>query len=169
MASVAAALLVAAASVTTLAAQSVAAAPTITKPGNMTQRATGSFEVKVTQQTASEIAQSGEIMRLTIDKEFRGDLAGTSKGEMLAAGTESTGSGVYVAVERVTATLAGRTGKFVLMHAGTRNKTSQDLSVTVAPESGTGGLAGIAGKMTIIIEGGKHDYVFEYTLPPSKP
>ena len=43
------------------------------------------------------------------------------------------------------------------------------LIVTVVPGSGTGQLAGIAGKMNIIIApGGKHSYDFDYTLPQTK-
>jgi hypothetical protein len=41
---------------------------------------------------------------------------------------------------------------------------AQQLSITVVPDSGTDQLAGLAGQMTIKIEGGKHFYDFEYTL-----
>lgn len=43
------------------------------------------------------------------------------------------------------------------------------LTITVVPDSGTGGLAGITGKMTITIAaGGKHSYDFEYSLPAAQ-
>ena len=41
-------------------------------------------------------------------------------------------------------------------------------SVTVVPDSGTGELIGLAGKMTINIVDGKHFYEFEYTLAQSQ-
>src|SRR5271165_4091355 len=100
---------------------------------------------------------------MSIDKQFHGDLEGTSKGEMLGAMTEVKGSAGYVAIERVTGTLNGRSGTFVLQHSGTMTRGTQHMTITVVPDSGTGGLAGISGSMTIIIkEGGKHFYEFEY-------
>ena len=42
------------------------------------------------------------------------------------------------------------------------------MAVTVVPDSGTDQLVGLAGTMTIIIEGGKHSYDFEYTLEGSR-
>ena len=102
--------------------------------------------------------------RLSIDKQFRGDLEGTSKGEMLTASTDVKGSAGYVAMERVSATLHGRTGTFVLQHTGTMDRGQPSLSVTVVPDSGTGALAGLTGKMSIDIAGGRHAYVLEYSL-----
>ena len=99
-----------------------------------------------------------------LDKQFTGDLTATSIGEMLASGTAS-GSGVYVAVERVTGTLAGRTGSFVLHHTGIMNRGVPSLSVNVAPDSATDQLVGLTGSMQIIIAGGKHSYDFSYAIP----
>lgn len=127
----------------------------------MTNRATGTFEVKLTPQADGENPPVG---RMTIDKTFHGDLEATSQGQMLAAMTEVKGSAGYVAIEKVTGKLKGRTGSFVLQHHGIMNRGEPQLSVTVVPDSGTGELAGLSGKMDIIIEGGKHSYVFEYTL-----
>jgi hypothetical protein len=42
-----------------------------------------------------------------------------------------------------------------------------DLIITVVPDSGTGDLVGLAGRMDIIIANGKHSYEFDYTLPDS--
>jgi hypothetical protein len=68
-------------------------------------------------------------------------------------------------MERVTAKLAGRTGTFGLQHSGTMNRGEQHLDLTVVPDSGTGELEGLTGKMTIDIREGKHFYAFEYSLP----
>jgi hypothetical protein len=126
----------------------------------VTTRATGTFQVQLApQETAAPLG------RLSIDKQFSGDLQGTSKGEMLAFRTLVEGSAGYVAMEQVTGTLAGRTGTFVLMHVGTMDRGAQGLTITVVPDSGTGGLEGITGRLNIIIEGGRHSYEFDYTLP----
>ena len=103
--------------------------------------------------------------RMTIDlKQFRGDLEATSKGQMLYAGGDPKGSGGYVAIEKVSGTLHGRKGTFILQHNGTMSHGVYEMNVVVVPDSGTGELAGIAGKMTIKIDDGKHSYDFEYSL-----
>ncbi len=102
---------------------------------------------------------------MSINKIFSGDLEGASHGEMLSVMTAVKGSAGYVALERVTGTLHGRTGSFVLQHSGTMTRGAAELSVTVVPDSGEGQLAGIAGRLTIIIADGKHSYEFDYTLP----
>jgi hypothetical protein len=101
---------------------------------------------------------------MTIDKEIHGDLEGTSKGQMLTAGTAVNGSGVYVAIEKVSGTLHGRKGTFLLHHTGVMGRGAPRLTITVVPDSGTGELKGIAGKMTIEIVDGKHSYTLEYRL-----
>jgi hypothetical protein len=140
------------------------------KPATMIARATGTFEVKITpQKPDNKEAEAAALGRMSIDKQFHGDLEGTSKGEMLASGRpDPKGSGGYVALERVTGTLHGRSGTFILQHSGTMTRGTPELSITVVPDSGTGQLAGLAGKMKIIIENGKHSYEFEYTLPDAK-
>ncbi len=134
----------------------------------MTSHATGTFDVKLTPQAAEEGADAG-LARMTIDKQLHGDLEGTSKGIMVASSaTVVKGSGGYVAMERVTGTLKGRSGTFVLQHSGTMTRGTPQLSVTVVPDSGTGQLEGIAGTFTIKIDAGKHSYDFEYSLPETQ-
>jgi hypothetical protein len=123
-------------------------------------RGKGTFDVKLTPH-ATEDATLG---RMSIDKEFHGDLDGTSTGQMLTAGTSVTGSAGYVAIERVTGTLQGRSGSFVLQHSGTMTRGAPQLTITVVPDSGTGQLVGLTGKMAITIADGKHFYDFEYTI-----
>jgi hypothetical protein len=127
-------------------------------------RATGTFEVKLNPQELTDKAASTILGRMSIDKQFHGDLEAVSKGEMLSAGTGVKGSAGYVAIEQVSGTLQGRSGAFVLQHTGTMMRGAAQLSVTVVPDSGTGQLAGLAGKMAINIVDGKHFYDFEYTI-----
>ncbi len=128
--------------------------------------ATGPFDVKIVPQPPDENAGSPAIGRMLFDKQFHGDLEATSKGSMLAAGNGAKGSsGGYVALEIVTGTLKGRSGTFILQHSATMNHGVPTLSITVVPDSGTGQLTGLTGKMNITIADGKHSYDFEYTLP----
>jgi len=130
----------------------------------VTHHAAGPFDVKVTPQ--DDKSDDPLLARMILDKQYHGDLEGTGKGQMLTASTEIKGSGAYVAIEKVSGTLKGRSGTFVLQHAGTMTNNAPQLTITVVPDSGTGQLEGISGKMTIIIAaGGKHSYDFEYTLP----
>ena len=122
-------------------------------------RASGTFEVKL-----APIQAYGEIGRMSLDKVFHGDLEGTSKGEMLSFMTSVKGSAGYVAMERVTGKLGGRSGSFVLQHSGTMTRGEPALSVTVVPDSGTDQLAGVSGKLGIRIEGKEHFYDFDYEL-----
>ena len=140
--------------------------PPAAKKAAPSLHATGPFEVKLDPQAPDENGGGKAIARILIDKHFQGDLEATSKGTMLASGTGAKGSsGGYVALEIVTGSLKGRTGTFVLQHSATMTRGVPQLSVTVVPDSATGQLTGLAGKMNIIIADGKHTYDFEYTLP----
>ena len=130
----------------------------------MKTHASGTFDVKLSPLTTSDTTEGSPLARMAIDKQLHGDLEATSKGEMLAAGTAVKGSAGYVAIERVTGTLHGRTGSFVLQHSATMTRNTPELSITVVPDSGTDELVGLAGKMRITITNGKHYYEFEYTL-----
>jgi len=148
-----------------LVCQFTAQAQSLTsKEALVTNHASGPFDVKVTPQ--DDKSEDPLLARMTLDKQYHGDLDGTGKGQMLTAGTDVKGSGAYVAIEKVSGTLKGRTGTFVLQHSGTMTNNAPQLAITIVPDSGTGQLKGIAGKMTITIAaGGKHSYDFEYTLP----
>jgi len=129
------------------------------------QHASGTFDVKVIPQGEADKAEGSTLARMSLDKQCHGDLDATAKGEMLTAGTDVKGSAGYVAIERVTGTLHGLSGSFVLQHSGTLTRGAPQQSITVVPDSGTGQLVGLVGKLTVIIDGGKHSYEFEFTLP----
>jgi hypothetical protein len=135
----------------------------VQKEAIMTTHASGAFEVKLNPQVDDKVGDPA-IGRLSIDKQFHGALEATSKGQMLATRTAVEGSAGYVAMEVVSGTLNGRTGTFALQHSGLMTRGAPQLSVTVVPDSGTGQLVGLAGKMTINIVDGKHLYDFEYTI-----
>ncbi len=127
----------------------------------MENEAAGTFDVKLAPIGASD----GPIGSMSIDKTFHGDLQGGSVGQMLAFRSCVEGSAGYVAMERVTATLGGRQGSFTLQHSGLMDKGAQSLMVVVVPDSGTEGLSGLTGAMSIVVTAGKHDYHFRYKLP----
>ncbi|HWW59968.1 MAG TPA: DUF3224 domain-containing protein [Thermoanaerobaculia bacterium] len=129
----------------------------------MPRRAVGTFEVTLNPLPFS--SESSLLGRMSIDKQFHGDLEGVSKGEMLSAMTDVKGSAGYVAIERVSGALHGRTGTFVLQHSATMTRGTPSLTITVVPDSGTDQLTGLSGSLGIVIEAGKHSYEFEYTLP----
>jgi len=133
----------------------------------MNQHATGNFDVSMQAQpeTQPEPTPGVALGRLLLNKRYHGDLQATAAGQMLSAMTGTDGSAGYVAIERVSGTLHGREGSFVLQHSGTMNRGTPQLSVTVVPDSGTGALVGLAGRLAIRIEGGQHSYDFDYSLP----
>lgn len=131
----------------------------------MKRHASGPFEVKLEPLEMHERSEDSGIARMSIDKKFRGDLSGTSRGEMLSAMTATQGSAGYVALEIVSGTLHGRNGTFILQHNGVMTRGTPELTIHVVPDSGTGELTGLSGKMTIENADGKHSYDFAYTLP----
>jgi uncharacterized protein DUF3224 len=127
-------------------------------------RATGPFDVSLKPLPMDTDSGSELLGRMSIEKQFRGDLEGTSKGQMLTGGTAIKNSAAYVAIERVTGSLKGRKGSFILQHTGLMNRGAPSLVITVVPDSGTDQLEGLKGTMTINIEAGKHSYQLDYTL-----
>ena len=134
------------------------------KEAAVSTRASGTFDVKLNPLASEDVKEGASLGRMSIDKQFHGDLEGTSKGEMLTAGTPVKDSAGYVAIERVTGKLQGRSGSFALQHSGLMNRGTPQLTVTVVPDSGSGELKGLTGTMMIRIQGGKHFYDLDYTI-----
>jgi len=129
----------------------------------MKGNATGEFEVTLLPlQDDRAIPLFG---RMTIDKVFKGDLSGTSQGQMISTGTAVANSAGYVAIERVEGLLDGRRGTFVLQHNAIMDKGVGTLNIVVVPDSGTDELVGLTGKLIITRADGKHSYDLEYELP----
>jgi len=125
-------------------------------------QAKGNFDIE----TKPESTFGDGIGRFSLTKTFHGDLEGTSVGEMLAARTATPGSAGYVLIERVTGTLGGKAGSFLLQHFGIMDRSKPDLRIVVIPDSGTGALTGITGEMTIDAAA-NHAYVLTYSMPGS--
>ena len=132
-------------------------------------KVTGEFHVKLQPMDFSAKGDDGiNFGRMSIDKTFSGALEATSKGEMLSAMTATKGSAGYVALEQVSGSLSGKKGSFVLQHFGTMSRGKDILVLELIPDSGSGELSGISGKMSIKMENGAHLYEFEYDLVPNK-
>ncbi len=130
----------------------------------MAEFARGTFEVTINPLTPYNMNEGALLARMSLDKLFHGDLEAAGQGEMLSAGTAVQGSAAYVAIERVTGTLAGRSGSFVLQHTGLMARGAPTLTVMIVPDSGTEELEGLAGTMAIIVEDGKHMYEISYVI-----
>jgi hypothetical protein len=128
----------------------------------MAQQAKGEFEVSRSTEPAYDMGDGVSAGHYRFDKRFHGELDATSVVHMLAVGTDVPGSAAYVAVERLAGRLEGRTGSFFLQHNGVMDRGAASLSLTIVPDSGTGELEGISGRMTIDITGGKHFYTLDY-------
>lgn len=131
--------------------------------------ACGSFDVTITPE-AQPIEGGSPTSRMALSKKFSGPLAGAAQGTMIAIGNPGAGEAAsYVALDKFEGRLDDLQGGFVLIHRGTMTKTgAADLQVIIAPGSGTGALAGIAGELTITVEDGKHLYALDYLLPETR-
>lgn len=126
--------------------------------------AKGPFDVS-TKPVEQDKGEGSTLGRFSLDKTYHGALEATGKGEMLTVGTEVPGSAAYVATERVVGTLDGRTGGFALVHRGSMRGKDMSMAIDIVPDSGSGALKGITGRLVITVVEGKHQYELEYALP----
>jgi Protein of unknown function (DUF3224) len=126
--------------------------------------AKGTFEVTMNAEPPYDVVEGVSLGKAGLKKRFVGALDATSEGNMIGARTAVDGSAGYVAIERVTGTLDGKHGAFVLQHGGVMTRGARSLTVTVVPDSGTGELRGISGRMDIQIVEGKHFYELDFTF-----
>lgn len=92
-----------------------------------------------------EPVEGPALVRIHVEETFTGDIAGDGVVEFLQAG-RADGSGAFVGIERVTGTVAGRSGTFLLQDAGTLEGNVVSGDWFVIPGSGTGDLAGLRGE-----------------------
>ena len=127
-------------------------------------QAKGEFDVSRSDEPACDMGGGVSSGHYRFDKRFHGALAASSVVHMLAVGTDVPGSAAYVAIERLDGSLDGRAGTFFLQHNGVMNRGAATLSLTIVPDSGTGELQGISGRMAIEITEGRHFYTLDYAL-----
>jgi len=125
---------------------------------------TGSFEITMTAEPPYDTVDGVSLARASFDKRFSGALEAEGKVQMMSCRTPVEGSAVYVALERVTGTLLGKRGSFVFQHTASMKGGASSLVVVVAPDSGTGELKGLSGRLDIQIVDGQHRYSFDFEL-----
>jgi len=128
-------------------------------------KAEGTFEVTMKGEPPFDVVDDVSLSRATFTKSFVGGLTATSTVQMLAVRTAVKDTAAYVAIERITGTVDGLTGSFVVTHNALMHEGNQTLHIDIVPHSGTGELKGMAGMMTITIADGKHSYSLAYLLP----
>lgn len=128
-------------------------------------KAEGTFEVTMKGEPPFDVVDDVSMSRATFTKSFVGGLTATSTVQMLAVRTAVKDSAAYVAIERITGTVDGLAGSFVVTHNALMHEGTHTLHIDIVPQSGTGALKGIAGMMTITIADGKHSYSLAYLLP----
>ncbi len=102
----------------------------------------------------------------TMVKEYAGGIAGRSTTLFTSAFDPEAGVGTYVAMESFEGSLDGRSGTFNYVHAASTHGTDRfDEHLVVVPASGTGQLAGIAGRGALTVDAdGTHRLRLAYTL-----
>ena len=124
----------------------------------------GSFEVQMQPEPPFDSADGVVLGRMRVDNTFSGPLTAKSKVEMLSVRTPIADSAGYVAIERITGTLDGKSGSFSVVHLGLSRRGEKSLTIEIVPDSGTGDLRGIGGEMSIDVVDGRHDYELSYAL-----
>lgn len=143
--------------------------PLVAQKTGKSMRIQGKFDVKMTPLELAQAEPDTQRARFKLEKQYYGELVAHATGEMLSGGDPKSGSAGYVAIERVTGTLNGRKGSFLLQHSATMHQGSMELSVKVIPGTGTEELSGLSGSMEIQIgPKGEHSYVFQYEIPEAK-
>jgi len=136
--------------------------------------ATGTFSVDSWKdEPVADPAEAGatdpatRIGWVQLSKSFQGDFEGHSTVDMLSVMVTDEPAG-YVAIERVSGTLAGRSGSFVLQHTATADGEAKVLRIEVVPRTGSGDLFGLRGDFEIIRQDdGSHTYSFAYRWDPT--
>lgn len=126
----------------------------------MGQHAAGTFEIDNWDETPYDERDGVKLARTRVTKTFRGEVEGTSTAELLMTYVADEGV-AYVGLERITGSVHGQAGSFVLHHTA----GSSGASWTVVPGTGTGKLAGLAGEATITVgSDGGHSFALDYDL-----
>jgi hypothetical protein len=132
----------------------------------MSIQATATYEnIDGTETAYDEPTTGASLFRDSVRRRFQGDLIGESVAEVLICRSTSERLG-YVATDRFTGQVSGRTGSFVFQHGGPIDHGALRSFGYVVPGSGTGELDGLVGEVRITVTTtGEHmltlDYDFE--------
>jgi hypothetical protein len=109
-------------------------------------RASGNINVKTYEPTTYDQPTEGPaLVRIHVVEDFSGDIEGEGVAEFLQT-TRGDDEASFVGVERVTGSIGGKAGTFVLQDEGTLQGTTVSGTWAVVPGSGTGELRGLRGE-----------------------
>lgn len=128
-------------------------------------KATGTFEVtSMGEDTYEELDGGSKLTQATGAQAFRGDIDGDGAVHWLMF-YRADKTATFVGLQRITGSIDGRQGSFVLAADGEHGAGSSRITWKVVTGSGSGELAGIAGTGSMVAPGGaKGTYELEYTL-----
>ncbi len=131
----------------------------------MTTTAKGRFAIKSwDEKPYSEGKDLPKLTRASVDKTFTGDLEGEGHVEYLMM-YRPDGTATFVALERITGRLDGRSGSFVLERTGVFEGGLAKESYSVIAGSATGDLQGLRGSgSTSVGHGMEHPFELSYEL-----
>ena len=113
---------------------------------SMRKQAKATFGIKSwDEKTYNEIDEGPKLTRASVTKSYQGDVDGEGKLEYLMM-YRTAGSASFMGLERVTGSVGGRSGSFVLQHSGTFEDGVAKVTLSVVPGSGTGDLRGMSGE-----------------------
>ena len=128
----------------------------------MSTQITVTFAITSWEQVSySEPDETPELARATVRKTFEGELIATSVAELLLCQPDDAHA-AYTGQERVSGTLAGREGTFVIQHGGVVDGPEQRPFGEIVPGSATGALTGLRGKVTFMHDGQGARVQFDY-------
>ena len=106
-----------------------------------------------------------KLTRAEIGYRYTGDIEGESEQRYLMSYNEGSPT-IFIGLERITGTLNGKSGSFVLQHEGKDADGGVVATYDVVAGSGTGELAGLRGQGRMEIKGHAESYslVLDYEL-----
>ena len=131
----------------------------------MKQTANARFAIKAWDENPySEGENLPKLTRASVTKTYTGDIDAEGHVEYLMM-YRSDGSATFVGLERITGSIAGRKGSFVLQRTGVFEDGLAKESYSVIPGSATGELSGLQGEgATSVGHGMEHPITLDYEL-----
>jgi hypothetical protein len=119
------------------------------------------------EKTYQEIEGSAKLSNAKVAQSYSGAIEGTSSIEYLMCYSVH-GTATFVGLERVSGTVDGKIGTFVLQHNGSFSQGEARSSWSIVPGSGTGGLASLRGKGSYVAGHGEPAQVLlTYSFEPN--
>ena len=119
------------------------------------------------EKTYQEIEGSAKLSNAKVTQSYSGAVEGSSSIEYLMC-YSIHGTATFVGLERVSGTVDGKTGTFVLQHNGTFSDGKARSSWSIVPGSGTGDLASLRGNGSYVAGHGEPAQVsLQYSFAPA--